>query len=260
VKRLGLNRQWYRGETIEISSIIEQLKNHARNYGWTEYSAPIGVDLSLPFFTRIQPGNLNRRRLYLSAGIHGDEPAGPLAMLTLLRENQWPTDADLWLCPCLNPTGFPLNSRENAQGIDLNRDYLDRRSTEVQAHLRWLETQPEFERAICLHEDWEADGFYCYELNLSGFPSSADKIIHAVSQVCPIEQASVIDGRESQAPGIIRPVVDPATRLEWPEAFFLLRHKTQMSYTLEAPSDYPLTTRVAALVEGANAALKATVS
>jgi hypothetical protein len=38
------------------------------------------------------------------------------------------------------------------------------------------------------------------------------------------------------------------SRPQWPEAFWLLRNKTRHSYTLEAPSDFPLETRVAALV------------
>jgi hypothetical protein len=37
-------------------------------------------------------------------------------------------------------------------------------------------------------------------------------------------------------------------RPQWPEAFWLLTHKTRHSYTLEAPSDFPLETRVNALV------------
>ena len=45
-------------------------------------------------------------------------------------------------------------------------------------------------------------------------------------------------------------------RPDWPEAFFLLTYKTPLSYTLEAPSDFPLPVRVAALVAGANAALE----
>ena len=71
-----------------------------------------------------QPSTLNSQpRIYLSTGIHGDEPAGPLAALRLLQENQWPANAELWFCPCLNPMGFVLNRRENDQGIDLNRQY-----------------------------------------------------------------------------------------------------------------------------------------
>ena len=55
--------------------------------------------------------------------------------------------------------------------------------------------------------------------------------------------------------GIIRPNLDPHSRPQWPEAFWLLTHKTRLSYTLEAPSDFPLNVRINALVNGVNAAL-----
>jgi hypothetical protein len=56
--------------------------------------------------------------------------------------------------------------------------------------------------------------------------------------------------------GIIRPSIDPLSRPDWPEALFLVAHKTRLSYTLEAPSDFPLETRVKALAAGVNAALR----
>ena len=69
------------------------------------------------------------------AGIHGDEPAGPLAALRLLQENNWPPNAEIFLLPCLNPVGFTLNKRENADGIDLNRDYRNPQSRrDARAH------------------------------------------------------------------------------------------------------------------------------
>jgi hypothetical protein len=71
-----------------------------------------------------------------------------------------------------------------------------------------------------------------------------------------VDLSPEIEGRPA-AGGIIRPNLDPATRLQWPEAFWLLRHKTRLSYTLEAPSDFPLPLRVAALVAGLRAALEA---
>jgi hypothetical protein len=74
--------------------------------------------------------------------------------------------------------------------------------------------------------------------------------------VCPIDPSPEIDGREA-AGGIIRPRLDPATRPEWPEAFYLGMHKTRLGHTLEAPSDFPLAVRVAALVAGTRAALAA---
>jgi hypothetical protein len=41
--------------------------------------------------------------------------------------------------------------------------------------------------------------------------------------------------------------VDPRTRPDWPEAFYLLTYQTRLSCTLEAPSDFPLPVRVEAL-------------
>ena len=164
-----------------------------------------------------------------------------------MANGRWPDVADLWLCPCLNPTGFPLNRRENADGVDLNRDYRHLQSPEIRAHVAWLEKQPSFEFTLCLHEDWESHGFYIYEVNPDHEPSFGEKMIEVVSEVCPIDYSPVIEDRPAQG-GIIRPDLDPAKRPLWPEAFYLTMHKTRHSYTLEAPSDFPLPVRVAALV------------
>jgi hypothetical protein len=78
-------------------------------------------------------------------------------------------------------------------------------------------------------------------------PSLAEPIIAAVREVCPIDHSTLIDGRDA-LDGIIRPNFDPALRPQWAEAFYLAVHKTRRSYTLEAPSDFPLPLRVTALV------------
>jgi len=172
----------------------------------------------------------------------------------LLRERKWPDAAEIVLCPCLNPTGFALNQRENATGRDLNRDYLHLESAEVRAHVAWLENQRPFDLCLCLHEDWESHGFYVYELNPDRKSSLAEAIVAAVAKVCPVDLSEIIEGREARG-GIIRPNLDPRSRPQWPEAFWLITHKTRLSYTLEAPSDFPLATRVNALVAGVKAAL-----
>ena len=126
---------------------------------------------------------------------------------------------------------------------------------ETVAHINWLKRQPKFDLCLCLHEDWEAHGFYVYELNPEGQPSLAEKIVARVAEVCPIDTSELIEGRPAQK-GIIRPSVDPRSRPQWPEAFFLLTHKTRLSYTLEAPSDFPLSVRVAALIAAVRGALE----
>lgn len=269
MQRLGKNIDRYYGETIDIQNTLADCVAAARAAGWSIEKIPAApkpdlLALIRPATSHRTP-HLSRRsqakadsalRIYLSAGIHGDEPAGPLAIRQLLQENRWPGDVELWLCPCLNPTGFALNRRENEEGLDLNRQYLEPKAVETIAHMAWLERQPAFDLCLCLHEDWEAHGFYVYELNPDNRPSVAEPIINRVAEVCPIDRSETIEGRPAQA-GIIRPSVDPRSRPQWPESFFLLTYKTRLSYTLEAPSDFPLATRVTALVAGVRTAIEA---
>jgi len=196
-----------------------------------------------------------RPRLYFSSGIHGDEPAPPLALLEMLEVGVFDARANWLICPMLNPSGFMRATRENADGVDLNRDYRDQRTAETRAHIHWLQSQPNFHLSMSLHEDWESTGFYLYELNPENRPSLAEQMIAAVSRVCPIDTAAVIDGRESAAPGIIRPIADPLLRELWPESIYLRAHHTSLTYTLESPSALPLRQRVTALCTAIECAL-----
>ena len=186
-----------------------------------------------------------RPRIYLSAGIHGDEPAAPLSLLELLEAGVFDGRANWFICPLLNPNGLARCVRENADGIDLNRDYKDLRSAETRGHVAWLQRQPNFTVCISLHEDWESVGYYLYELNPTQRPSLAEPIIAAVSAVCPIDHSPLIDGRESKA-GILRPIADPLLRENWPESIYLRATHANLTYTIESPSALPLAQRIAA--------------
>lgn len=257
MQKLGKNLGSYFGETIDIRAVLRQADVVAGAHGWTaDVFHKIG-GFPLVAFHRHSLATRDSQpspRIYISTGIHGDEPAGPLAVLKLLQENRWPKNAEIFLLPCLNPIGFTLNKRENADGKDLNRDYRQTESSEVAAHIRWLEQQPKFDVTFCLHEDWESHGFYLYELNPEQRPSPARTMLESVARVCPIDLAPVIEDRDADR-GLISPNLDPVTRPLWPEAFWLLQNKTRQSYTLEAPSDFALTVRVDALVAAVNTAL-----
>jgi hypothetical protein len=248
--RLGKNFGAYHGEPVDIEAVLQDQTEAAQHRGWTVES--ILPDTRLPLYALWRQTRQPRQRLYFSTGIHGDEPAGPLAIRQLLQDDLWPPDLDLWVMPCLNPDGFVLRRRTNGEGIDLNRDYRQPRSRAVQAHVRWLERQPRFDFAVCLHEDWEAHGFYVYELNPDRQPSRAEAVIQAVSAVCPVDRSPTIDGWPAND-GIIRPQVEPQDRPEWPEAIHLVVNRTRHSYTLEAPSDFELSVRVKALVTAVRA-------
>lgn len=257
MQKLGKNHGAYHGERIDIHAGLRDVESAAKNHGWTSevFHEADGFQWRAlhrkPHLFRTPHSPF---RIYISAGIHGDEPAGPLAALKLLQENRWPADAEIFLLPCLNPPGFVRNTREGEGGVDLNRDYRDPQCASTRAHIAWLERQPKFDLYLCLHEDWEAHGFYLYEQNLDGQPSRGEQMISAVQHVCPIDLNEVIEGRAARG-GIIQPKINPAERPDWPEAIYLISHKARQGYTLEAPSDFPLTTRVNALVAAVNAAV-----
>ena len=54
--------------------------------------------------------------------IHGNEGAG-IAIVRRLATGAVPRSVDLWLIPDLNPDGFAAQSRGNAHGVDLNRNF-----------------------------------------------------------------------------------------------------------------------------------------
>jgi protein MpaA len=227
----------------------------ARAAGFAEEQ--FGVIAGHPLRGYTKPAPAGKPHIYLSSGIHGDEPAPPWALLRLV-ESGWCDDRFSWfICPLLNPTGFLRRTRENAEGHDQNRDYKDLRTPEVQAHVAWLRRQPRFDLVICVHEDWESAGFYLYELNILNQPTLAHAMLAAARAHCPIETAAVIDGRESAEPGIIRPVSDPLLRETWPEAIYLREHHGSLHYTIESPSALPLEQRVTTLMAVLRAALAA---
>jgi len=257
VQRLGRNHDGYHGERIDIAEVLKECLSAGAKNRWTIEELQATPKLSLLALTKpAVGGSSSARRIYISTGIHGDEPAGPLAVRALLSEHQWPAEVELRFLPCLSPAGFALHRRENADGIDLNREYLHPRAAETLAHIEWLSRQPSFDLSLCLHEDWESHGFYLYELNPDHKPTLAEGMIDRISRVCPIDHSEIIEGREAHG-GIIRPDLDPKSRPLWPESFFLIMHKTRLSYTLEAPSDFPLETRVDALVEAVRSASEA---
>ena len=189
--------------------------------------------------------------VYLSAGIHGDEPAGPLAVLELMKIGFFDDKTHWMICPALNPGGLALGTRESRSGMDLNRDYLVRESPEVAAHAEWLSRKPVPNVFVSLHEDWESEGFYFYEINLGGDdPKRAGALLSAISKYFPPEPGPEIDGHEVREPGWIYHHADADLPESWPEAIFMAKRGCPLSFTFETPSEAPLESRIAAHIAG----------
>jgi protein MpaA len=66
---------------------------------------------------------LSERRLLVVGCIHGNECAGMAIVRRLSRSLGRGATFDLWLVPNLNPDGLRLGVRQNARGVDLNRNF-----------------------------------------------------------------------------------------------------------------------------------------
>jgi murein peptide amidase A len=62
------------------------------------------------------------RRILLVGCIHGNECAGR-AILTAFARVPVPAGVQLWLVPTMNPDGAAADTRQNAYGVDLNRNF-----------------------------------------------------------------------------------------------------------------------------------------
>ncbi|WP_157430811.1 M14 family zinc carboxypeptidase [Actinomadura macra] len=115
--------------------------------------------------------------LWVSGNVHGDEPSGTDAALRVLRDLGDRTDcaADTILrnalvvvLPTQNPDGRELNTRQNAYGFDMNRDWFARTQPETDGKLAMLNQYPP-----ALYIDAHEMGGTSYF-----FPPNADPVYH----------------------------------------------------------------------------------
>ncbi|MBV9464396.1 MAG: M14 family metallocarboxypeptidase [Verrucomicrobiae bacterium] len=197
--------------------------------------------------------------IYLSTGIHGDEPSGPVAVTQLLeRPPPWFLRCSWLVFPCLNPWGYERNSRKNAKALDLNRQWRFRREPEIAA-VRRVVGRRKFDLAFLMHEDYDARGFYLYELVKEGRPGG-EKILRAIRPHLPLHPLRRIEGRNVELVGLIRRGgnFNYHRRKRWPEAFYLVHGHTSHLYNAETPSSgFELAARVRAQRSALRAAVAA---
>ncbi|MFN7138367.1 MAG: hypothetical protein ACK4UN_03405, partial [Limisphaerales bacterium] len=72
MQRLGKNLGGYRGECIDIQHVLEEIKEIAEAKGWRRDALVLSAGQELVAYHRRCASP--KQRLYLSTGIHGDEP------------------------------------------------------------------------------------------------------------------------------------------------------------------------------------------
>lgn len=183
--------------------------------------------------------------LYLSAGCHGDEPAAVLGLLEWAEENiEILRSRPIVIFPCLNPWGLVNNVRHNFDGNDLNRLFHDE-SHPVVAGWRQFIQGITFRVAATLHEDYDANGIYLYELNPRVGHSYGEELLSRCEHVIPREWRSTIEGRKAKN-AIVRRTRGVPKLEGMPEAVTLFAEQGGVTLTFETPSEFSLFDRVAA--------------
>ena len=180
-----------------------------------------------------ESGDRDAPAVTIAAGVHGDEPAGPWALLSLAENAELDCRYAYRLWPCTNPSGFLAGTRENAGGEDVNRSFGRGGTTPESRAVIVANRDRKYVLSLDLHEDDALGGFYCYEYGEGGI---GERIASAVSEAgFPLEA---------------EPVLRPAPHLEADAiggisyTLSIVRHAAARALTLETPTRLPLEARI----------------
>ncbi len=225
----------------------------------------------------------NAPLFYVSAGIHGDEPAGvecatrlieQVAAENPLTEDPFRFQGCNWLIsPCDNPYGYEYNCRENTEGLDLNRMFespnrcaetsfiaatlLHSQCEQTQNSFLKKDTMEDFKirMALDLHEDEDSDGFYLWERRASEHPSVGTAVVNDVAEICAINPTSVIEDHLNEN-GVIT-LLDKVTTKGWTRGRYLIEQFNIPCLILETPTGLDFEKRIYVHMTAIHAAIKA---
>jgi protein MpaA len=199
-------------------------------------------------------------KLLITAGIHGDEPAGVLALykyVMSLSLRELPVEVHAF--PCINPVGLLRNSRVSSGHFDLNRQMtrnsiapevravistLDRLATTFDAAFDLQEDNPALSRDAAPNGP-EANAFFLYESNFDPLRASIGaEISRAVAKagIAVASQRSIYGERSLN--GVIQRGMERDQ--VWDIERFLTMNVTNHAITLKTPVSATLSERIKA--------------
>ena len=254
-----------------VQRILHAVKKSERLTVWhqAKTAPPANLSLNPPYplyclhYTSQQN---NSSTIYVSAGIHGDEPAGVECAIRLIEQlanneehnhSTFPIDKYNWLIsPCDNPFGYEQNIRENDAGLDLNRMFRTPHQCPetafISESLLCLQCQPfrntntkrnlTIDLALDLHEDSDSNGFYLWERRTSQCFPIGNAVIKNVEGLCPINRKPIIENH-CNGNGVIT-LLDKITTKGWTRGRYLAEQVNTRCLILETPTQLEWETRI----------------
>lgn len=119
---------------MTYEALHERLRSYAHLARITTYATIREQGRRWPVLRMDTPGT---PRLLITAGFHGEEPAGPLTLATHFAKvaaHAKKRQVGLTVFPCINPSGFELGTRYNASLEKPNNDFLRYRLADGSEH------------------------------------------------------------------------------------------------------------------------------
>ena len=187
-------------------------------------------------------------RLMLASGFHGEEPAGPWAVLDFLETapREFLAGVQLTVLPLVNATGFRAGTRFNAFGENPNRGYLGLPGESPSQEGRQLLAHGELlldaarDGLLTCHEDVLLSQCYIYSNERTAAPTAfSDALIGANSAFFPVHPDGTVDGCPV-AGGIVFNHYDGSF-----ESWLMERGAARIA-CVETPGQQPIGRRIAA--------------
>lgn len=241
----------------KYSEILSRLKSSLNGAGrWVTLGEVVNSSLSHTI-EKIVLGRRNGKRVLISAGIHGDEPAGVETVCAFIENKEYLKfiqDWEITLVPCINPFGYEADTRTNHEEIDLNRKFKSPFPPQEVVLAKNLFHSP-FDLTLELHEDVDSSGYYFFHSSADGSrPALIPGILNHVKTIMPINMDSEIDEIPAKGGVIERTGIDEKMDW-WPMAFYSLSKGTRTCLTLETATRFPMQTRVRAHLKAIETAL-----
>ncbi|MCY4401605.1 MAG: M14 family metallocarboxypeptidase [Candidatus Poribacteria bacterium] len=237
-----------------VDRILSALGKSERLSVWHKTSSPSHPLYCLHYAAKVA----DAPTIYVSAGIHGNEPAGVECAVRLIEKIADATHQNFfrlplkefnWLIsPCDNPYGYERDTRENAIGYDLNRMFGTPNRCPETAFISesLLQTQTylkdTIQLALDLHEDTDSHGFYLWERRSSTCPPIGNAVVKQIEEICAINRESMIEDHRNEN-GVIT-LLDTVTTKGWTRGRYLAEEIQTRCLILETPTLLDLETRI----------------
>jgi hypothetical protein len=206
------------------------MQNLAGNSLWNRFRNELDLLTSCGEFRLITLGHVDKLPLYLletvsmhpgkpsilvSAGFHGDEPAGVWASLLFARNYHHMAccgNVNISLLPLVNPTGFCVGTHTNSRGRDPNRGFCNTSSgvpeVSEEGSILMANANEMRRRAtdgfLSLHEDFGETRFYMFTFERTPEPDRLSQELQKIgARYFNLYPEGELDGARVRAGGII---------------------------------------------------------